>query len=272
MSWASTPVSTGMSSPRSRRRPTYRTAVPVMNMASVESMNGAPRIAPTPTPCEASEPAPVTMAMIGIIVSGSAVPTAARTEPTAPSASSSLRPNHSIPLVNSSAPARITRNARIRTTTSTSGAHVVGDDDAGRDHHQDGGRDDDHPAVAGPGVADQRRNDPRRRGRDDHDQPEPQEAARPKGQDVGGDLPDVERRRWIERRDPVDQHQGEADREQRDREVGPAAEQAGDRALEARVGSLAPDGAGRRGHEMAFWIISHAVYSRISTKRPRRMR
>jgi hypothetical protein len=63
-----------------------------MNIASVESMKGAPRIAPTPTPCEASEPAPVTMAMIGIIVSGSAVPTAARTEPTAPSASSELAP------------------------------------------------------------------------------------------------------------------------------------------------------------------------------------
>ena len=42
--------------------------------------------------------------MIGIIVSGSAVPTAASTDPTAPSASSSLRPNHSMPLVNSSAP------------------------------------------------------------------------------------------------------------------------------------------------------------------------
>ena len=45
--------------------------------------------------------------MIGIIVSGSAVPTAASTDPTAPSASSSLRPNHSMPLVNSSAPSRM---------------------------------------------------------------------------------------------------------------------------------------------------------------------
>ena len=50
--------------------------------------------------------------MIGIIVSGRAVPTAARTEPTAPSASSSLWPNHSMPFVNSSAPMRITRKAR----------------------------------------------------------------------------------------------------------------------------------------------------------------
>ena len=45
--------------------------------------------------------------MIGIIVSGRAVPTAARTEPTAPSASSSFRPNHSMPFVKSSAPSRM---------------------------------------------------------------------------------------------------------------------------------------------------------------------
>ena len=49
--------------------------------------------------------------MIGIIVSGRAVPTAARTEPTAPSASSSFRPNHSMPFVNSSAPTRMTTKA-----------------------------------------------------------------------------------------------------------------------------------------------------------------
>ena len=67
-----------------RRRRKVRTPMPVTNMASVASMNGAPRIAPTPTSCE---PAPVanTMAMIGMSVSGSAVPTAASTEPTAPS-------------------------------------------------------------------------------------------------------------------------------------------------------------------------------------------
>src|SRR5436190_22235014 len=157
MSCARTAVSTGMSSARSRRRPTQSTAAPVMNMASVESMNGAPRIAPTPTPWEASEPAPVTIAMTGIIVSGSAVPTEARTDPTAPSASSSFRPNHSMPLVNSSAPARITKNARTRMTTSTSGGQLVRDDDAEGDHDEDRRRDDDHPALAGPRVADQRR-------------------------------------------------------------------------------------------------------------------
>ena len=52
--------------------------------------------------------------MIGIIVSGKAVPTAASTDPTAPSASSSLRPNHSMPLVNSSAPMRMTTKAMTR--------------------------------------------------------------------------------------------------------------------------------------------------------------
>ena len=63
--------------------------------------------------------------MIGIIVSGSAVPTAASTEPTAPSASSSLRPNHSMPLVNSSAPTRITTNAMTRIRMSIAQAATV---------------------------------------------------------------------------------------------------------------------------------------------------
>ena len=39
------------------------------------------------------------IAMIGMSVSGKAVPTAARTDLTAPSASPSFRPNHSMPLV-----------------------------------------------------------------------------------------------------------------------------------------------------------------------------
>ena len=67
-----------------------------------------------PTASVAAAPPANRMAMIGIIVSGRAVPTAARTEPTAPSASSSFRPNHSMPLVNSSAPIRMTTNAMNR--------------------------------------------------------------------------------------------------------------------------------------------------------------
>ena len=50
-------------------------------------MKGAPRIAPMPT-CSAAAPPVNTMAMIGTSVSGSAVPTAARMLPTAPSPSS----------------------------------------------------------------------------------------------------------------------------------------------------------------------------------------
>ena len=110
-------MSTSMVSPPERRRAAHRIAIPVTNMASVESMNGAPRIAPTPTSWD-DAPVANRIAMIGIIVSGSAVPTAARTEPTAPSASPILRPNHSMLLVNSSAPIRITTKARTRTRIS----------------------------------------------------------------------------------------------------------------------------------------------------------
>ena len=56
-------------------------------MAMLASMNGAPRIAPMPMSSEAAVPVKM-MAMIGMRVSGSAVPTAARTLPTAPSPSS----------------------------------------------------------------------------------------------------------------------------------------------------------------------------------------
>ena len=111
MSWTSTSVSTTMRVSVARRLRQKITPTPVTNMASVDSMNGAPRIAPTPTAWVASPPPPKTIAITGIIVSGSAVPTAASTDPTAPWARLSLRPNHSMPFVNSSAPSRITRNA-----------------------------------------------------------------------------------------------------------------------------------------------------------------
>ena len=86
----------------------HSTATPVTNMANVASMNGAPRMAPTLTAARCLATRRRRWQSIGIMVSGRAVPTAARTDPTAPSASSSLRPNHSIPFVNSSAPSRIT--------------------------------------------------------------------------------------------------------------------------------------------------------------------
>ncbi len=62
-------------------------ATPVTNIARLDSMNGAPRIAPMPI-SSADAPLLKRMAMIGTSVSGSAVPTAARTLPTAPSPSS----------------------------------------------------------------------------------------------------------------------------------------------------------------------------------------
>ena len=77
-------------------------------------MNGAPRIAPVPISSPAAWPEAI--AMIGRIVSGSAVPTAASTDPTAPSESPNPSPTHSTPLVKSSAPARITsRDTMSRT-------------------------------------------------------------------------------------------------------------------------------------------------------------
>src|SRR5262245_45965491 len=153
MSWPRTSVSTGMTSPAGRFAGPflawYRTATPVTNIASVASMNGAPRIAPTPTPWDDSAPPPVRLAMIGIIVSGSAVPTAASTDPTAPSASWSFRPNHSMPFVKSSAPIRMTTNAatRISRSMGRSGFDAA-DDDAQGDHHEDEHRDDRHRPLA----------------------------------------------------------------------------------------------------------------------------
>src|SRR5688572_16033413 len=71
------------------------------------------------------------IAMIGIIVSGIAVPTAARTLPTMPSPRPIFWPSHSMPFVNSSAPARMTmnettRSARSRTRLTESCRHRRG--------------------------------------------------------------------------------------------------------------------------------------------------
>src|SRR5918999_2597367 len=85
-------------------------------------MKGAPRMAPTPIASDASASPPVMigprMAITGIRVSGMAVATAASTLPTAPSARFSLCPNHSIPLVNSSAASRMMPSDASRRTTS----------------------------------------------------------------------------------------------------------------------------------------------------------
>ena len=74
-----------------------------------------------PTSSADADPAK-TMAISGIIVSGRAVPTAASTLPTAPSARSRRWPNHSTPLVNSSAPTRMTTSETSRMTRSIGSA------------------------------------------------------------------------------------------------------------------------------------------------------
>src|SRR5829696_2291750 len=233
MSCARTLVSTGISSRRGRFRAAMSTATPVTNIASVESMNGAPRIAPTPIPCDADDPPPVRIAMIGIIVSGSAVPTAARTEPTAPSASSSFRPNHSIPFVNSSAPKRITRNAPTRTRKSISALEAADEGNARRDDGEDQGGHRDHGTFAAAPVPDEGRDDARRGRRDNGREPEPEETFRPDGEEIRDQPGDVELRRARERRDAGDRHQDDAAGQKDDRKVGPEAEEPGDRLLEA---------------------------------------
>src|SRR6266508_2726309 len=114
------------SAERRPRRWKMRTATPVTNIAAVESRNGAPRMAPMPTSSDACVPTKM-IAMIGIIVSGIAVPTAASTLPTMPSPRPRRSPSHSTPFVNSSAPARLTRNdtaSSARSISSVVSAHL----------------------------------------------------------------------------------------------------------------------------------------------------
>ena len=85
---------------------------PTRPIAIVASRNGAPMIAPTATSSAPS--APPTIATIGMSVSGIAVPTAARIEPTAPSPRFNRWPIHSMAFVKRRAPARITANEMRR--------------------------------------------------------------------------------------------------------------------------------------------------------------
>ena len=163
-------------SPVVRDRREISTATPVTNIASVASMNGAPRIAPIPISSE--WPPPNRIAMSGIIVSGRAVPTAARTEPTAPSARPSLWPNHSMPLVNSSAPSRM-----IRKATASRMRSIVSSGSQAQDHCQrhDGkdSRGDDRPFAARRRRHSRRaRPPPGRAGREGYHEPEPEKAGR----------------------------------------------------------------------------------------------
>src|SRR6185369_3265060 len=138
-------------------------------------MNGAPRIAPTPISSECASPEN-RMAMIGIIVSGSAVPTAANTDPTAPSARPSLRPNHSMPFVNSSAPARMMTKEATRIRRSMVLACQESEKDADRDDGEDEQGDPGESLLAAAPEAEERAEHPQRGRRQDADDPDPEEA------------------------------------------------------------------------------------------------
>src|SRR3972149_6951725 len=87
----------------------------IRNIVSVDSMSGAPRIAPTPTSSRTSSVLAVErIATIGTMVSGRAVPTAAKMEPVMPSEILSRSPRCSRALVKISAPIRITSRAMTR--------------------------------------------------------------------------------------------------------------------------------------------------------------
>src|SRR5690242_19209438 len=178
--------------------------------------------------------------MIGIIVSGSAVPTAASTDPTAPSASSSFRPNHSMLFVNSSATRRMTTNAATRMRMSTSALELERDrrQNAEEDDDKDQDRDEGHARLATALIPHQRRGDPRRRCRENDDEPEPQESGRPERHEVSRERADVERWTTRERSDAVRQHQREPDREERDRGIRPGRQQPADGPFEPRIGTV----------------------------------
>ena len=95
------------------------TVTPSTTIASVVSMNGAPRIAPVPISSPVSWPDRI--ATSGSNVSGRAVPTAASTDPTAPSDNPKPSPIHSMPFVNSSAPARMTISDAARSAQTIGG-------------------------------------------------------------------------------------------------------------------------------------------------------
>ena len=78
------PLRSGAISPRMPRD--FRIASVMRQVESVASISGAPRIAPTPISSLSARLAePPSTAMIGTVVSGSAVPTAAKSDPVTPS-------------------------------------------------------------------------------------------------------------------------------------------------------------------------------------------
>src|SRR3954451_25287544 len=275
MSCTRTPVSTTIAVPAARRRRQKITPTPVTNIASVESMNGAPRIAPTPIASVSAPPPPKAIAMIGIIVSGNAVPTGASTEPTAPCARSSFRPNHSMPLVNSSAPTRITTNATTSTSASTSvlQGRGGGDGDEHDDQHEE--RDHGEPPVTRRDEPDAGDRDATDRQRDHEQDPGPQEALGAERDDRRGDVAEIERRdRAVAQRvDTGGQREDDADRDEAHGEPRPGDQEPADRGLH-RVGRVGARARRRRGGHSASALIAiwRAVYRSTTTNSQRRTR
>ena len=214
------------------------------------------------------------IAMIGIIVSGRAVPTAARTDPTAPSARPSLRPNHSMPFVNSSAPARMTTN----------------DDEEDQEVHRQ--------RLSSPPCRSRRRSRPRRgsrrppapslaplaartrSGRRRHAarasptiprMPSHRKPAGGRPTQVGDQAAGIERRRSrVERRSPTPDEQDDADRDERDRHVGADLEHASEGRFEPARGPGRVPANGVHEAPTARRAISKAVNSSTATNRNRR--
>jgi hypothetical protein len=93
------------------------TDIPIKNNDKVDSISGAPRMAPTPiSSLTFTFSVPAKMARSGTILSGMAVPTAAKIEPVTPSEILSRSPRCSSAFVKISAAARMTSNI---TTSST---------------------------------------------------------------------------------------------------------------------------------------------------------
>ena len=108
-----TPVGSGRKASAQPRR--LAANVPIKKNVMVDSISGAPKMAPTPTSCRTDKsPEAANTATTGIIASGKAVPTAANTDPVTPSEMCNRSPKCSSALVNVSAPTRITINEMNR--------------------------------------------------------------------------------------------------------------------------------------------------------------
>ena len=104
-------LSVTSSVPCGRRPRKARAAPAITSIARVPSTNGAPMIAPIATCTDSPSPPPLSSATTGMTDSGSAVPTAASSAPTAPAPRLSRWPSHSTAFVKPIAPPTISTKA-----------------------------------------------------------------------------------------------------------------------------------------------------------------